>query len=269
VAPSVPGAKPLCLAGVDLQEDDRFEARAQLLAVPLTLLLARLAVGTSAGHTVGRIFFSMLQHEMGHAATAWLCGYGAFPSLWVTPHSESRMPAVTVLLAAALAGLALWTWRAERRGWSVLCGAVLLLQLGFTFGLTPHGAEALIVFGGDAGCFVFGAALMATFLVDRESRLATTALRWGFLVIGAFGFADAGATWWAARHDADAIPFGEIEGVGLSDPSRLTETFGWTVHQMVNRYLALAGLSLAVLALLYVRSVLRVRRKLREPAGAQ
>jgi hypothetical protein len=211
---------------------------------------------------VGRIFFSMLQHESGHALTAWLCGFGAFPMLWVTPHSESRMIGVTVLLAAALAALTWWTWRTERRGWSLVCGAVLLLQLALTFGLKPRAAEALIVFGGDAGCFVFGAALMSTFLVDRESRLATTSLRWGFLVIGAFGFADAGATWWAARTDSDAIPFGEIEGVGLSDPSRLTETFGWTTHQMVSRYLAVAGLSLAVLAILYVRSVMRAREKL-------
>jgi hypothetical protein len=46
-------------------------------------------------------------------------------------------------------------------------------------------------------------------------------------------------TWWAARHDWDAIPFGEVEGVGLSDPSKLTDEYGWSVDLLVQRYVML------------------------------
>jgi hypothetical protein len=41
---------------------------------------------------------------------------------------------------------------------------------------------------------------------------------------------------------------GEIEGVGLSDPSKLDETYGGTVHQIVHRYLELGIACFAVLA---------------------
>ena len=36
------------------------------------------------------------------------------------------------------------------------------------------------------------------------------------------------------------IPFGGIEGVNLSDPSLLTEMYGWSVLHLVDRYIHLA-----------------------------
>jgi len=48
------------------------------------------------------------------------------------------------------------------------------------------------------------------------------------------------------------IPFGEIEGVNLSDPTRLTDEYGWSVIQLVDRYLLLARVCFAALLVTYV-----------------
>ena len=232
-------------------EDARLERRLRVFAVPAALVFAHLVVATSIGHSLARVFLSMFVHELGHAVAAWLCGYMAFPALWVTPMSSGRVPAFAIALSLALGLGSFWLWRIGRRRGAAGLGALLVLQLAFTLGLSARSAQALIAFAGDAGCFVLGAALMSTFYADGESTLVRGWLRWGFLVIGAFAFSDALATWWAARSDPDAIPFGEIEGVGLSDPSQLTEIYGWTIHQLIHRYLLVAAASFAALAVIY------------------
>ena len=65
--------------------------------------------------------------------------------------------------------------------------------------------------------------------------------------------------WWASRTDFDRIPFGMNEGAGLSDPSVLSETFGWSTDQIVHRYVALGCVCLAVLAVAYLRGLARKR----------
>ena len=67
--------------------------------------------------------------------------------------------------------------------------------------------------------------------------------------------------WWAARTDSDRIPFGMNEGAGLSDPSVLSEQFGWSATQLVHRYLALGVVCLAVLACAYLLGLRQRRAK--------
>ncbi len=104
---------------------------------------------------------------------------------------------------------------------------------------------------------------MITFYAPRDSAIYRCALRWGFLVIGAAAFMDAFATWWGARSDIDRIPFGENEGVGLSDPSCLTEKYGWTVQTMTDRYVWLGIACLCVLAVVYTMGAMRTRSVVR------
>src|SRR5213075_2746347 len=111
--------------------------------------------------------------------------------------------------------------------------------------LGPARAKQLIVFMGDGGCLVIGTLLM----LSIYTRAAAQGwLRWGFLAIGAAAFADAFSLWWAARKDVDRIPFGMNEGAGLSDPSVLSEQYGWSTGTIVHRYVALGVVCLIVLA---------------------
>ena len=66
-------------------------------------------------------------------------------------------------------------------------------------------------------------------------------------MIGAAAYVDTFATWWTARTDPSVIPFGEIEGVGLSDPSRLYETYGWSGKLIVERYVTVGVICAIVL----------------------
>jgi hypothetical protein len=115
-----------------------------------------------------------------------------------------------------------------------------------------HAAQGIILFGGDAGALVLGTAMMTSFFAARGSYLQVSWLRWGFLVLGAFGFADVFNVWWRARHDPETIPFGEIEGVGHSDPSRLVDDHGWSVPALISRYVTLGVVCLVVMAVVYV-----------------
>ena len=247
---AVPGA-PITL------QEARVELTYRLLALPVALVVARLLVGSPLAPLV-RIFVSMWVHEIGHAVTAWLCGFGAFPGPWLTPISSGRLPVITIALAVGMGWGILQAWRAQ--SWPLVAGgtALLLLQLVGT-ALPTARAQALIIFGGDAGCLVVGCLLMATFYARRESPLYRGALRWGCLALGAAAFMDAFGTWWSARHDLERIPFGENEGVGLSDPSLLLETYGWTIQAMIHRYVWLGVVCLGALALLYVVGALRAR----------
>jgi len=241
-------------------QEAKEELRCRLLAFPLALLTAGLLVKVSGG--LVRIFLSMWVHETGHAATAWLCGFGAFPGPWFTPVSNTRMPQVTVAVTAAFCFGIFHSWRAGRTALVIGGVAALVIQLICTT-LPVDEANALVIFGGDAGCLVLGSFLMATFYAPRDNALYRGALRWGFLGIGAAAFMDASLAWWGARSDPGIIPFGE-NGVGcLSDPSRLTEECGWTMQTMVDRYNWLGVVCLVFLAALYMAGIVQARSAVR------
>ena len=241
------------------------EARAEMqlarFAVPGALLACLLLAQTDMGVFFLRTFFGMWLHELGHAVAAWLCGYPAFPGPWFTAVGEERSFSFALALTAGLAW-AIWrAWTNEERVWMGVAIAVLVLQLALTVVLSASRAQTLISFAGDAGSLVFGAALMAAFFVPPGHKLHRDWLRWGFLVIGAASFADTFPDWWTARHEPSVIAFGEIEGRGDTDPTTLLQA-GWTVDQMVSRYVGLGVLSLIALAAAQVLHVRRTRAAL-------
>jgi hypothetical protein len=237
----------------------RLEWRLRLGAVPAALALAALFHHWPLGHFLQRTFLSMMVHESGHAVTSWLCGFAAFPGLWVTYTAEARGWPIVLLVAAAGAWLIVAGRRARRAAWTWAGAVVLSLQLAGTLLASPRTAQALIVFGGDGGALVLGTLLMSSFFCGRDTQVYRGQLRWGFLVIGASAFVDTFATWWAALTDLDAVPFGEIEGVGLSDPSKLTQVYGWAMHAMVHRYVALGIACLLTLAVTWGLGVAAAR----------
>jgi len=224
-------------------------------AIPGALAIAVLFHLWPTGRFLQRTWLGMPVHELGHAVTSWWCGYGAIPTLWKTLVPEER-GVVWVLVAALEGGL---FWIGWQRTWMALAAAALglaLLQLTGTQA-DPTTAQAWITFGGDAGAMVLGTLLMASFFIPK---LAEGGLRWGLLAIGAAAFVDAFATWWAARTDPDVIPFGEIEGVGLSDPTKLVEDHGWTIAQLVGRHVTVGVACLVLLGALAAWQTWRARR---------
>jgi hypothetical protein len=244
-------------AAVTVRNDAHRELLYRILALPLALLVARLAAGT--GLRPAAAMLAMVLHESGHAITAWLTGRWTVPLLWVTPHGEERSWYIVLALTAAIIFGGFRAWKAQRRGWVIAAGGALLLQAIVL--CLPAGA--LIVFFGDGGAMVLATILMATFYAPRESALYKTwGLRWGLLAIGALSFMHVFLMWSGPYEN---IPFGEIEGVNLSDPSLLTEMYGWSVTQLVDRYVRLGEVCLMALLGLYVWGLISAYLRIGRP----
>lgn len=242
----------------DTGEESPREWKLRAGALPTAFLLALMFHSCDTGHFVQRSALSMPLHELGHAITAWWCGFAALPSLWKTLIPETRGVFVPALLAAGHAFL-VWRGWTTQRTWLCVVGLGLGALQFIAYTSADTTAAAAITFGGDAGAMVLGTLLMLAFFVRRGSRLRAGGLRFGLLAIGAAGFVDSFATWWTARHDPSVIPFGEIEGVGLSDPSKLTDVFNWSQHQVVDRYVTLGCLCLLVLVIVWLWQTLAAR----------
>jgi hypothetical protein len=226
------------------------ERRFRMFAIPIALVIAWAVVHAGFGHMLLRTVLSMWIHELGHAVAAWLCGHFAFPGPWFTPVGSGHSWIVVGLVAAALVFGAVRLWRL-RRFWSVFLLGLLPVQIYCSFFMSDRWASIFIIWSGDGGCMVIGTLLMLSLYARKGSQIRVGWLRWGFLVIGAAAFADAFATWWAARTDRDAIPFGETEGRGLSDPTVLVFQQGFSVTGLVSSYVWTGAACLAVLAVAY------------------
>jgi hypothetical protein len=238
-----------------VEDDDRLEWKLRAATIPGALIVALAFHAWPTGHFLQRTFLSMMIHELGHAITAWWCGFGALPTVWKTMIPETR-GMVWLLVAIFELGLVGIAWKTHRLVFAVVGLALVVVQV-IAMNAPIEDAQAWVTFGGDGGAMLLGSLLMASFFVPK---LRDHGLRWGLLVIGAAAFVDTFATWWSARSDPDVIPFGEIEGVGLSDPSKLTDVYGWSTNQLVHRYVSLGVACLVALGTVYAWQVWRSRR---------
>jgi hypothetical protein len=237
---------PVLDAPLDARSAASRELKYRILALPLALIVARLLVGT--GFAAVANMLAMVVHESGHAVTAWLTGRWAIPMLWVTQWGPDRSWGVVLIVSAAILAGGFFAWKTRHWGWVCAAGAMLIVQLFFLSSPWPPGA--MIVFGGDGGALVLATILIAAFYAPQDSPLYKSwGLRWGLLAIGALAFMFVFHQWSGPYEN---IPFGEIEGVNLSDPSLLTEMYGWSIPQLVDRYIRLSEFCFAAMAAMYV-----------------
>jgi hypothetical protein len=139
-------------------------------------------------------------------------------------------------------------WLVQRWFWITAAAGGIALVLAGTLVLSPASAQQLIIFGGDGGSLVLGTCLMFTVYARENHPIRKNHLRWGLLCIGALAFVDVSSVWGGP---IGGLPLGENEN-GLSDPSVLTEQYGWNLLVLMARYQQLAHACLALLAIVYV-----------------
>lgn len=227
-------------------------------AVPIALVVMVLLVQTSFGGFVTRLCFAMPLHELGHALASWLTGAWAIPLLWFTPMGDTRSGFVVVLELAALGAWAAYSRRHARPLWPVITVAAMF---GVGLLLSSPARLAFVTFAGDGGALLLGTLLMAAFLLPDGLRVTRGGLRWGYLVIGAGAYANVASEWFASWRDRTNIAFGRIEGVGLSDASKLVDVYGWTDRRLVYSYVALSVVcALALMVVVFMRRSPRSQR---------
>jgi hypothetical protein len=244
-----------------IRKEAATEFKYRLLALPLALLVARWLTATGFDMVAGML--AMVVHECGHAITAWLAGRWAIPTFWFTMIGEKRSWFMVLLVTGAVLFGGFQAWRARRWGGVCAAAAVLLFQMDI-LSVPSFGQGAVIIFAGDGGAMVLATILMATFYAPRDSALCKSwGLRWGLLVIGTLAFMHVYRLWSGPWEN---IPFGEIEGQNLSDPSLLTGMYGWSVIQLVDRYLQLAKACFMAMGAMYLWGLMSAYGAMRFPA---
>jgi hypothetical protein len=226
------------------------------LALPGALLVGWLTVQTLP---MLADMLRMWTHETGHAVTAWLCGYPALPTAWITIRSSERVPAASLLLAAALAFGGYVAYRLERWFWLAASAITLLLLLAGNL-RSPFRAECLITFGGDAGSFVVATVLMATFYARPESAVYRKQMRWVLLVIGAIAFMDTYATW-SGGFEKIVHWLDDTDERGSTDLAKLTQYCGLAIGEMQTKFLKVAHLCFLIIAGMYTAGIVQAIRQ--------
>ena len=236
-------------------DDPQTEFWMCVAAIPAMLLIAIAFQSMEWGRFVQRLAFTMPVHELGHAVTAWLCGFGAIPTVWVTITSDERGFIAPLAVLGAVAWILYRGWQLESRPLLAAGGLLLLLQAILTVGIKEDTATALIIFGGDGVGLMLAILLMGSFFFGKGTQLYKGSLRWGFVAIGAGAFVDINATWWLARRDPSEIPFTTRANGMESDALRLVSNYGWTEAVLVNRHIMACLACMALLMLVYVWGV--------------
>ncbi len=237
------------------------EFKYRLLALPLALLLARWL--TATGFRIVANMLAMVVHECGHAITAWLVGRWAIPTFWVTIMGQTKSWFLVLIVMGGLIFGGFLAWKARRWGWLCAAAAVLLLQINL-LSAPAIMQGALVVFAGDGGAMVLATILMATFYAPRNSALYKSwGLRWALLLIGALAFMHVYRLWSGPWEN---LPFGQIEGGNMSDPTLLTGMYGWSVVQLVDRYLLLAKVCFTAMGAMYVWGLVTAYLAMRSPS---
>jgi Zn-finger nucleic acid-binding protein len=248
-------------------QDVEAEYKFCLFALPAMLFIGTLFNNSGLGGQIQRIWLTMPVHEFGHALTAWLTGYNAIPSLWVTQiFSDSRGLFAPMLLCFGILCLIRYALTKNSLLGLILSVGLLVVQFIGTFIVSPNTANMLFTYGGDGMGMILATLLMASFYFGKETSLYKGALRWGFVAIGAAAFVDIYSVWLSSLDDIGNVPYGTTGG-RYTDSYKLVEDHGWSFKTLINRYLMLGNVCLVILFVVYfiglkkAKSILVMRRK--------
>ncbi len=236
------------------QRKARTEFRCRLFALPGALLF---------GWIVNRIlpsmtaFLAMWLHESGHAITAWLCGYSAFPTAWFTVIGE-RSRWISIVLAALLVAGGYVAFRKQRWLWVVVSAIVLVLVIAGNLQTDSH-SRMLFTFWGDGGAYVLSTILMLTFYARPDSPISRNQVRWGLLLLGAMAFCSV-YTRWSGGFENIANFLEDTDERGPSDIMQLTTLYGWSIYTLIHSYWQLAYTCFAALGVAYGAGILQAKR---------
>ena len=235
-------------------KDVNFEYKLCLFAVPGLLAFCFLLEMVGIGDGMLRIVFGMPVHEMGHALVGWFSGFNSIPSLWFTSIPEDRGYIASVLVFGGLCYLANFA-RMNAHGGLLMLGVLLLiLQFIFTIVIAQGTAHVAVTWGGDGVGFMLATVLMIGFNFDKQTNWYKGYLRWGFAFIGAAAFADLVTPWWRSLSDISHVPYG-VTGGTHTDTYKLMVYHGWTMDEVIHRYVNLSVLCMLVFAGFYVRGI--------------
>jgi hypothetical protein len=203
------------------------------------------------GTCIQRIIFTMPVHELGHATVAWFCGFNAVPTLWKTISPSNRGIAASVVLFVGILSLANYGRRHMHNGWVAIAVFLLLMQGIGTLMISERDSEQYILFDGDGGGMVSATLLMLSFYFGKETQLYKGGLRWGFLGIGAAGFADMFMTYWRSASDRLQVPYG-LTGGEPTDAFKLINYHTWSWEQLISRHVTVGVICLLVLLGFYI-----------------
>lgn len=232
-------------------EDPALEKKICIGALPAMLAFAFVVQLSGFGTSIQRIVFTMPVHELGHATVAWFCGFNAVPTLWKTISPSNRGVAASFLLFLGIAALANYGRRNMQNAWVVIAAFLLLMQGIGTLMITERDSEQYILFGGDGGGMVLATLLMLSFYFGKQTQLYKGGLRWGFLGIGAAGFADMFMTWWRSASDRLQVPYG-LTGGEPTDAFKLINYHTWSWEQLISRHVTVGVICLMVLLAFYL-----------------
>jgi hypothetical protein len=236
----------------------------RLFAFPLAFVVMWLFSASDLGRFILRTFFGMWLHELGHASASWLTGRWALPLPWFT-FSFDRQILVSLLMFGG--ALALMNFGRKRQSPTTIALGAAWFLATLAGHLAPNSfQQPFFIFGGEAGAMSFGVLVACGFLVRSPLKLFQGGLRWGWLVIGSASWADAMRLWWACRTDESQIPFG-LEDGSPSDATRLVDEFGWDQWQMVDRFVLVGEVTLAIALVAFVAALVRERLTPPTPAS--
>jgi hypothetical protein len=238
----------------ELRAKAHTEFLCRVIAVPAALLFGWIVNWAMPSMSA---FLAMWLHESGHAIAAWLCGYNAFPTAWITVIGE-RGRWISVFMGAGVAFGGYVAFRLERWFWVAICALVLLLFVAGNLQTDFH-AHMLFTFWGDGGAFVLSTLLMATFFARPEHPVSRNQVRWGLLILGAIAFCSVYSRW-SGGFENIANFLEDTDERGPSDIMQLTTMYGWSIFTLIHTYWRLAHACLVGLGIAYAAGVWQAKR---------